>query len=68
MVTEQESIFVDDNPYGYLLNISHPRVAPLYWRYKKWKGIPRTAPMSGQERFEFEALVLRQKENSHDGL
>ena len=57
-----ESIFVEGNPYGYRLNISHPKIAPLYWRYKAWKDIPRTAPMSDQERFEFEAMVLKRKE------
>ena len=54
-----ESIFIDGNPYGYLLDISHPRIAPLYWRYKEWKGIPRNIPMSDAERFEFESYVLR---------
>lgn len=46
------------NPYGYQVDISHPDIQPLYWRYKKWKGIPRWCPLSDEERKEFEAYIL----------
>ena len=29
-----------NNPYRYRVDISQPDALELYWRYKKWKGIP----------------------------
>lgn len=63
-MNEPENIFVDGNPYGYLLNISHPRIRELYWRFKDWKGIPRNMPMSDAERLEFEMLALGKEKHA----
>lgn len=52
------SIFVEDNPYGYRININHPKILPLWQRYKKRKGIPINEPLSDNERFEFEDIIL----------
>lgn len=51
-------ILLANNPYGYRVNINHPRVAELYERYKRWKGIAHTTPMSDNERTEFETYIL----------
>lgn len=55
----EESVILDPpNPYGYRINISHPRIRPLYDRYREWRGIPKHFPLSDQERFEFEEYIL----------
>lgn len=58
-----DGIYTESNPYGYRLNVNHPKVNELYRRFKVWKGIPYTSPMSDTERFEFEEYVLSRKEN-----
>lgn len=62
-----EEIFVDNNPYGYQLNISHPMVRKLYFRYKDSKGIGHSIPLSDQERRDFEAEVIRWMERRKHG-
>lgn len=59
MTAMAEGVLAPNNPYGYRVNISHPQIEPLYWRYKAWKGIPHNIPMSDAERFEFEEYILR---------
>ena len=49
---------LNDNPYGYRVDISTPEVAELYARFKKWKNIPDWCPLSDKERFEFESYIL----------
>ena len=46
-----------NNPYGYRYNINHPTINRLFFRFKKWKGIGETMPLSDRERFEFEAWM-----------
>lgn len=60
-MTEHKDIFLKNNPYGYQININHPRIAQLYARYKRWKNIPQNCPMSDDERHEFEQYILRRK-------
>ena len=53
------SIYLEKpNPYGYRLDIRHPLVEKLYWRYKDKHHIPRWCPMSDEERLDFEAQVV----------
>ena len=49
---------MNNNPYGYRVDISKAKNRELYERYKKWKGIPRWSPLSDWEREEFERYVL----------
>ena len=56
---------MSDNPYGYKVDISDPKVLPLYKRFKKWKGIPNWCPLSDEERFEFESYILKDKKEKH---
>ena len=53
-----EDVYIYDNPYGYQLNIAHPLVNKLYFRYKDSKGIGHSIPLSDRERFEFEARTI----------
>ena len=58
MAEEEQSVYNRSNPYGYKLNINHPRVRDLYERYKKWKDIAGRPPTDA-ERKEFESMVLK---------
>lgn len=51
--------FIPDNRYGYKVDISDPKIKPLYERYKKWKGIPSWCPLSDKERLEFEGYIIK---------
>lgn len=53
----EQPMFIFDNPYGYQVNINHPLIQPLYYRFKNWKDIPRSFPLSDEERFEFENYI-----------
>lgn len=46
------------NPYGYEINISHPRVAPLYEAFKKKRNIPYWCPLGDVQRMIFEERVF----------
>lgn len=46
-----------ENQYGYKTDVNDPKIAPLYERFKKWKGIPVWCPLSDAERHEFEAYI-----------
>lgn len=56
------NVFNENNPYGYRLNINHPKIHELYQRYKAWKGIPNQFPLSDAERLEFESIVISKLE------
>ena len=49
---------LNDNPYGYRLDISDPDINRLYVRFKRWKRIPPWCPLSDDERREFEGYIL----------
>lgn len=53
--------FIPDDCYGYKVDISDPKIKPLYERFKKWKGIPEWCPLSDEERLEFESYILKEK-------
>lgn len=54
-----DDIYAPQNEYGYQVDISHPKIKPLYERFKKWKGVPDWCPLSDDERKEFENYILR---------
>lgn len=54
-----EAVFNLNNPYGYQLNINHPIIKEYYYRYKEYKGIPRSIPLTDSERFEFEEIIIK---------
>lgn len=53
-----KNLFIPDDCYGYKVDISDPKIKPLFERYKKWKGIPEWCPLSDEERLEFEGYIL----------
>ena len=55
------SIYLKNNRYGYRLNLNHPKINELYRRYKEWKGLPVTMPLTDAERRDFEEYVLSEK-------
>lgn len=57
----KNTIYAAENKYGYRINITHPKIEPLYKRYKKWKGIADWCPLSDAERFEFESYILKRE-------
>lgn len=53
------SIYTQGSPlsFGYKYNVNHPLINDLYRRYKKWKGIPESSPMSNAQRADFESYI-----------
>lgn len=64
---EEACLYTQGNPYGYRLNLRHPLVEKLYYRYKERMGISRSTPLSDEERLDFEERVIPWlKEHSHE--
>lgn len=53
---KNKSIFNQDNPYGYKINVSHPEIRPLYERYKQKLN---AIILSDKQRFDFEAVIFK---------
>lgn len=54
--SENDPIFMNANKYGYKVNINHPKIRPIYERYKRKIGCQI---LSDRERLEFEAFIIR---------
>ena len=50
-----DSIFAKENPYGYQINVNHPKILPLYQRFKDKVG---ERILSDQQRLEFEKHII----------
>ena len=57
----KNTIYAPENKYRYRINITHPKIEPLYKRFKKWKGVPDWCPLSDAERLEFESYILKRE-------
>ena len=55
MCREEESIFAKPNKYGYKINVNHPKIRPLYERYKEKVG---ERILSDRQRRHFELLIF----------
>lgn len=55
---QPQGVYTQGNPYGYRLNLRHPLVQKLYYRYKERMGISRSTPLSDEERLDFEERVI----------
>lgn len=53
------NMLLDNNPQGFKFNVNHPKINALYRRYKEWKGLPQSMPISNADRFEFEKYLLK---------
>lgn len=52
---KHDSIYAKPNKYGYRIAINHPKIKPLYERFKDSKN---ARILSDKERFEFEAIII----------
>lgn len=57
----ETAMFLNNNPYGFRLNVNYSRINELYRRYKAWKGLPLTMPLSDKQRHEFEKYIFNSK-------
>lgn len=53
---EPQGFFIYGNKYGYRINISHPKIRPIYDRYLKQIGEPIP---SDAQRHQFESMIMR---------
>ena len=59
--SEKAGLQIDDkiickpNKYGYIVNINHPKIKPLYESFKKHK---KAIILSDKERHEFETYII----------
>ena len=61
---ENTSIFAKSNKYGYQININHPKIRPMYERYKEKIG---ERILSDKQRFDFERLIFELiRRNNHE--
>lgn len=63
----ETGVLLTSNPWGYQINVNHPKMRPLYGRFKRWKGIPSWCPLGDEERREFEGWVLQCMKGDHNG-
>lgn len=54
------SVFAPQNKYGYIINVNHPIIRPLYEKCKLKLNI---MIMSDQQRHDFETIILKKIEN-----
>lgn len=52
---KDDSIILPPNKHGYRIAINHPKIKPLYERFKDSKN---ARILSDKERFEFEAIII----------
>ena len=58
-----DTIYAKDKPYGYKINVNHPKIRPLYERYKEKVG---ESILSDQQRRHFEQLIFQLIEKRND--
>lgn len=63
-VPEPVSVYTHNNPYGYRININHPKILPLYEKYCEKIGMPLHIHLSRQQRLDFERIILRMIERT----
>lgn len=61
-IAADSSIYIDSVPKGfsghtYRYNVNHPLIGHLYARYKTWRGLPQSMPISDTERQNFERHI-----------
>lgn len=58
-IPEPVSIYNHDNPYGYRINVNHPKILPLYEAYHKKIGAPLHIHLSRAQRLAFERIIFQ---------
>lgn len=51
-------LFIEPNRYGYITNLAHPVVNSEYRQYRAERKIPPWAPLSDNERYEFDRYII----------
>ena len=54
-LSPNDSIWAKDNPYGFKINVNHPKIRSLYERYKEKVG---ESILSDRQRQHFEQLIF----------
>ena len=60
---KDDSILITGNKYGYKVNVNHPRIRPLYERFKEKVGCNI---LSDRERFRFENSIIQKYETKRN--
>lgn len=58
-----DSIYAEPNKYGYKINVNHPKIRPLYERFKEKLG---ERILSDTQRFTFEMLIFQMIERKNN--
>lgn len=53
-----ESIYANNNKYGFRLDINHPYIKKHYLRFKESKGVGVNYPLDDNDRREFETVII----------
>lgn len=53
---QNDSIYAKPNKYGYKINVNHPKIKPLYEKYKRHI---KAIILSDAERLEFERIIFK---------
>lgn len=61
MPNEDTRLFIF-NPYGYITNINHTEVLPLYERFREKHSIPTYSALSDDERLKFEKELIESEQ------
>lgn len=62
----RESIYAPENAYGYRLNVSHPKILPLYEAYHRRIGVPLHIHLTHEHRLHFEQAVFNMMKRRND--
>ena len=57
----EDKIICEPNKYGYRVNINHPKIKPLYERFKRSR---KAIILSDRERLEFESIIISKVKRS----
>lgn len=55
---DNNKVFIEDNQYGYRLNVNEPHVNELYRRYKAKHNLAPHIPLTDEQRLDFEQHIL----------
>lgn len=57
----EDKIICEPNKYGYRVNINHPKIKPLYERFKRFR---KAIILSDRECLEFESIIISKVKRS----
>lgn len=51
-------MYLENNPYGFKVRVSHKKINPLYIKYKEYKEVSLHYPLDDSHRLEFEQVLI----------